>query len=65
MKYESNIIEIKGLTKVYTDGVGVRALDGVDLAIKKGEFLSIRIEKRINRSLILLIFYLKKLMKIW
>lgn len=41
MKDESNIIEIKDLTKVYTDGVGVRALDGVDLSIKKGEFLSI------------------------
>ena len=41
MKEEFNIIDIKGLTKVYTDGVGVRALDGVDLSIKKGEFLSI------------------------
>ena len=38
MKYESNIMGIKGLTKVYTDGVGVRALDGVDLAIKRESF---------------------------
>ncbi|WP_440951772.1 hypothetical protein [Methanococcoides sp. FTZ1] len=41
MKYESNIIEIKGLTKVHTDVVGMRALYGVDLVIKKGKFLSI------------------------
>jgi lipoprotein-releasing system ATP-binding protein len=36
-----NIIEIHGLTKVYGDGVEVKALDGLDLNVKKGEFLSI------------------------
>jgi lipoprotein-releasing system ATP-binding protein len=37
----SFIIQAKGLSKIYMDGVEVRALDNVDLDIKKGEFLSI------------------------
>lgn len=41
MNDESNIIEIRNLSKVYPGGVEVRALDGIDLDIKKGEFLSI------------------------
>ena len=34
-------IEIRDLTKIYGDGVEVRALDGVDLDIEKGEFIAI------------------------
>lgn len=41
MSQADNIIEIHGLTKVYGDGVEVKALDGLDLNVKKGEFLSI------------------------
>ncbi|MCQ6961941.1 ABC transporter ATP-binding protein [Methanolobus chelungpuianus] len=41
MNDESNIIEIRNLSKVYPGGVEVRALDGIDLDIKRGEFLSI------------------------
>ena len=41
MNGESNIIEIRNLSKVYSEGVEVRALDGIDLDIKRGEFLSI------------------------
>ncbi len=37
----SNIIQVRGLTKIYMNGVEVLALDNVDLDIKKGEFLSI------------------------
>ncbi|MBP1909807.1 lipoprotein-releasing system ATP-binding protein [Methanolobus bombayensis] len=37
----SFIIQTRGLSKIYMDGVEVRALDNVDLDIKKGEFLSI------------------------
>jgi lipoprotein-releasing system ATP-binding protein len=37
----SFIIQARGLSKIYMDGVEVRALDNVDLDIKKGEFLSI------------------------
>jgi len=37
----SDIIQIRGLSKIYMNGVEVRALDNVDLDIKKGEFLSI------------------------
>ncbi|MCK5217622.1 MAG: ABC transporter ATP-binding protein, partial [Methanosarcinales archaeon] len=33
--------EIRDLTKIYGDGVEVRALDGVDLDIEKGEFIAI------------------------
>lgn len=41
MTDEPNIIEIRNLSKVYPGGVEVRALDGIDLDIKRGEFLSI------------------------
>jgi len=41
MNDESNIIEIRNLSKVYPGGVEVRALDGIDLDIRRGEFLSI------------------------
>lgn len=41
MPQTDNIIEIRGLEKVYGDGVEVKALDGLDLDVKKGEFLSI------------------------
>lgn len=37
----SYIIQTRGLSKVYLNGVEVRALDNVDLDIKRGEFLSI------------------------
>ena len=35
------IVETHNLTKLYGDGAEVRALDGVDLTILKGEFLSV------------------------
>jgi len=35
------IIQIKNLTKIFGDGVEIKALDGVDLDIVRGEFLSI------------------------
>jgi ABC-type lipoprotein export system ATPase subunit len=35
------LIETRELTKVYGDGQGVRALDGVDLAISDGEMLAV------------------------
>ena len=35
------LIETRGLTKVYGDGQGVRALDGVDLVIDDGEMLAV------------------------
>jgi lipoprotein-releasing system ATP-binding protein len=38
---DTNQIEIRDLTKIYRDGVEVRALDGVNLDIEKGEFLAI------------------------
>lgn len=41
MNGDSNIIEIRNLSKIYDNGVEVRALDDVNLDIKKGEFLSI------------------------
>ncbi|TGC09705.1 ABC transporter ATP-binding protein [Methanolobus halotolerans] len=41
MNAESNIIEVRNLSKIYSNGVEVRALDGIDLDIMKGEFLSI------------------------
>ena len=41
MADRSNIIEIRDLTKIYTDGLGVKALDGLSLKVKRGEFLSI------------------------
>jgi lipoprotein-releasing system ATP-binding protein len=41
MNDKSSIIEIRNLSKVYPGGVEVRALDGIDLDIQRGEFLSI------------------------
>ena len=38
---EKYIIEIRELTKIYGDGVEIRALDGVNLDIERGEFLAI------------------------
>lgn len=38
---EKYIIEIRDLTKIYGDGVEIRALDGVNLNIEQGEFLAI------------------------
>ena len=35
------IIQIKNLTKIFGDGVEIKALDEVDLDIERGEFLSI------------------------
>ncbi|MBC2699009.1 MAG: ABC transporter ATP-binding protein [ANME-2 cluster archaeon] len=35
------IIQIKNLTKIFGDGVEIKALDGVDLDIERGEFLAI------------------------
>ena len=35
------IVETRDLTKVYGDGAGVRALDGVSLTVQKGEFLAV------------------------
>jgi lipoprotein-releasing system ATP-binding protein len=41
MNDKSSIIKIRNLSKVYPGGVEVRALDGIDLDIQRGEFLSI------------------------
>lgn len=41
MTGQNNIIEIKNLSKVYGDGVEVKALDDLSLDIKSGEFLAI------------------------
>ena len=35
------VVETRDLTKVYGDGAQVRALDGVSLVVRKGEFVSI------------------------
>jgi len=35
------IVETQELVKVYGDGAGVRALDGVNLTVRKGEFLAV------------------------
>ncbi|WP_308736821.1 MULTISPECIES: hypothetical protein [Methanohalophilus] len=35
MSQADNVIEIRGLEKVYGDGVEVKALDGLDLDVKK------------------------------
>ncbi len=35
------IIQIKNLTKIFGDGVEIKALDGVNLDIERGEFLAI------------------------
>ncbi|MDI7274685.1 MAG: ATP-binding cassette domain-containing protein, partial [Anaerolineae bacterium] len=38
---EDLIVQTEGLTRVYGDGTPVRALDGVDLAVRHGELLAI------------------------
>lgn len=38
---DENIIQIRNLTKIYGDGVEIRAIDNVDLDIETGEFLAI------------------------
>ena len=38
---EKYIIQIKNLTKIFGDGVDIKALDDVDLNIEQGEFLAI------------------------
>jgi len=38
---EKYIIQIKNLIKIFGDGVEIKALDGVDLNIERGEFLAI------------------------
>lgn len=38
---DEKIIQITNLTRIYVDGVEIRALDGVELDIEKGEFLAI------------------------
>jgi lipoprotein-releasing system ATP-binding protein len=38
---DNKIIEIKDLTKIYGNGVEIRALDGVNLNIERGEFIAI------------------------
>ncbi|MCK4937019.1 MAG: ABC transporter ATP-binding protein [Methanosarcinales archaeon] len=38
---EKYIIQIKNLTKIFGDGVEIKALDGLDLNIERGEFLAI------------------------
>ena len=35
------IIQVRNLTKIFGDGVEIKALDGVDLDIERGEFLAI------------------------
>lgn len=35
------IVETRDLTKIYVDGEEIRALDGVDLTINRGEFVSV------------------------
>ena len=35
------IIQIKNLTKIFGDGVEIKALDGINLDIERGEFLAI------------------------
>ncbi|CAD7766864.1 MAG: putative ABC transporter ATP-binding protein [Candidatus Argoarchaeum ethanivorans] len=41
VKSEKNIIQITNLTKIYGDGVLIKALDKVNLTIKRGEFMAI------------------------
>lgn len=38
---KKSVVETRGLTKIYGDGVGVRALDGVNLRIHAGEFVAV------------------------
>lgn len=41
MSERPNVVETHDLTKIYGDGAAIRALDGVDLTILKGEFLTV------------------------
>jgi ABC-type lipoprotein export system ATPase subunit len=41
MSERPTVVETHDLTKIYGDGAQVRALDGVDLTILKGEFLTV------------------------
>jgi len=41
MNERPDVVETHHLTKIYGDGAEVRALDGVDLTILKGEFLTV------------------------
>ncbi len=41
MSERLTVVETHNLTKIYGDGAQVRALDGVDLTILKGEFLTV------------------------
>lgn len=41
MTEQTIVVETRGLTKMYGDGAEVRALDGVDLIVRAGEFLAI------------------------
>jgi ABC-type lipoprotein export system ATPase subunit len=41
MSERPSVVETYNLTKIYGDGAAVRALDGVDLIILKGEFLTV------------------------
>jgi ABC-type lipoprotein export system ATPase subunit len=41
MSEQPTVVETHDLTKVYGDGAEIRALDGVDLIILKGEFLTV------------------------
>jgi ABC-type lipoprotein export system ATPase subunit len=41
MTQQPIVVETHNLTRIYGDGAAVRALDGVDLTILKGEFLSV------------------------
>ena len=38
---DKNIIQITNLTKIYGDGVEIKALDNINLTIKRGEFMAI------------------------
>ncbi len=41
MSEHKTVVEARNLTKVYGNGLTVRALDGVDLVVRSGEFISI------------------------
>ncbi len=41
MSEQAIVVETRGLTKVYGNGDEVRALDGVDLVVRRGEFVAI------------------------
>ena len=41
LTHKELVVRTEGLTKIYGDGVHVRALDGVDLAIRQGEMVAV------------------------